>query len=76
MQVSTTLPGLQVYSSNFLDGSIVGKGGAVYRKYGGLCLETQGFPDSPHRASFPSIILNPTEEYNHRTLYSFSTRPY
>ena len=44
MEVHTTLPGIQLYTSNFLDGSIVGKGGAKYEKYAGVCLETEGFP--------------------------------
>ena len=74
MEVHTTLPGLQLYTSNFLDGSTVGKGGATYHKYAGVCLESEGLPDAVHHRHFPSVILRPGETYSHRTLYSFSTR--
>lgn len=72
MEVFTTEPGLQFYSGNFLDGSITGKDGAVYRFRNGFCLETQHYPDSPNQASFPSTILRPGEEYRSRTVYRFS----
>jgi aldose 1-epimerase len=61
-----------VYTSNFLDGSIVGKGGAVYHKYGGVCLETQGFPNAVNTPAFPNSVLEPHGEYRHRTVYKFS----
>jgi aldose 1-epimerase len=73
MEVLTTEPGLQVYSGNFLDGSDVGKGGAVYEKRDGLCLETQHFPDSPNQPSFPSTVLRPGETYRSTTVYRFRT---
>ena len=72
MEVITTQPGLQFYSGNFLDGSIVGKGGRAYVKYSGCCLETQHFPDSPNHPNFPSTMLKPGEEYRHTTVYRFS----
>ena len=72
MEISTTAPGLQVYTGNFLDGSIRGKGGATYDKYGGLCLETQGFPNAVNNPSFPNTVLAPHGEYRHRTIYRFS----
>ena len=75
MEISTTAPGLQVYTSNFLDGSIRGKGGATYHKYGGLCLETQGFPNAVNTPSFPNTVLTPDGVYRHRTIYRFSAAP-
>ena len=74
MEVHTTLPGIQLYTSNFLDGSIVGKGGAKYEKYAGVCLETEGFPDAIHHPNWPTVVLRPGETFRHRTLYSFSAR--
>ena len=73
MEVHTTEPGLQFYSGNFLDGSITGKQGHVYAHRTGFCLETQHFPDSPNKPSFPSTTLRPGEEYSSRTVYTFST---
>jgi aldose 1-epimerase len=71
LDISTTEPGLQFYSGNFLDGTITGKGGHVYQQHDGLCLETQHFPDSPNRPSFPSTILRPGETYGSRTVFAF-----
>jgi aldose 1-epimerase len=71
LEIRTTEPGLQFYSGNFLDGTITGKGGRVYRHRSGLCLETQHFPDSPNQPSFPSTILRPGEEYRTRTVFAF-----
>jgi galactose mutarotase-like enzyme len=71
LDVSTTEPGLQFYSGNFLDGSIKGKGGRVYAHRTGLCLETQHFPDSPNHPSFPSTILRPGATYRSRTVFTF-----
>lgn len=73
MEVLTTEPGVQFYSGNFLDGTNVGKGGAVYKQYNGFCLETQFFPDSPNQPNFPSITLKPGEEYRQTTVYRFKT---
>jgi aldose 1-epimerase len=74
MEVLTTEPGLQVYVGNFLDGSNVGKGGAVYNHRNGFCAETQHFPDSPNQPSFPTTILQPGQTYKHVTAYRFSTK--
>ena len=74
MDVHTTEPGIQFYSGNFLDGSITGKGGIVYHKHAGLCLETQHFPDSPNHPEFPSTILAPGERYTQTTVYAFSVK--
>ncbi len=71
LDVYTTEPGLQFYSGNFLDGSITGKGGRVYRHRFGFCLETQHYPDSPNHPQFPSTILRPGEEYRSRTVFVF-----
>ena len=72
MQVFTDLPGVQVYTGQGLDQP--GKGGTQYRKYGGLCLETQRYPDSIHHPQFPSVVLRPGEEYITKTTYRFSVR--
>jgi aldose 1-epimerase len=71
MEVYTTEPGIQFYSGNFLDGSITGKGGKVYQKRNGFCLETQHFPDSPNQPNFPSTVLKPGEKYQTTTMYKF-----
>jgi aldose 1-epimerase len=73
LDVSTTEPGLQFYSGNFLDGSIRGKEGRVYGHRGGFCLETQHFPDSPNQPGFPSVVLRPGESYRSRTVFTFGT---
>jgi aldose 1-epimerase len=74
MQVLTDQPGLQFYSGNFLDGSIHGKHGAVYRRRTALCLEAQNFPDAPNHPNFPSAVLRPGHPYTQTTIYQFSTR--
>lgn len=71
MEISTTEPGLQFYSGNFLDGSNIGKGGVVYHFRYGLALETQHFPDSPNHSNFPSTILRPGETFHSRTVFKF-----
>jgi len=72
MQVFTDQPGLQLYTANFLDGSLIGKSGRPYLKRGSLCLETQHFPDSPNQPNFPNTILRPGQTYQTRTIYQFS----
>lgn len=72
LEILTTEPGIQFYSGNFLDGSLTGKGGVVYHKYTGLCLEPQKFPDAPNHADFPSTVLRPGETYRHVSKYRFS----
>jgi aldose 1-epimerase len=74
MQVFTTEPGVQLYTGNKLDGSVIGKGGRPYGKYSGLCLECQHFPNSPNVPQFPSTVLKPGERYTQTTLYQFTTR--
>lgn len=71
LEVLTTEPGIQFYSGNFLDGTITGKDGHVYRHRYGLCLETQHFPDSPNHPNFPSTILRPGKEYRSTTVFRF-----
>jgi aldose 1-epimerase len=72
LEILTTEPGIQFYSGNFLDGSLIGKGGVVYHKYAGLCLEPQHFPDAPNRRNFPSTVLKPGEVYRHVSVYRFT----
>jgi aldose 1-epimerase len=74
MDVHTTEPGVQFYTGNFLDGSMTGKG-VSYTHRTGFCLETQHFPDSPNKESFPPTILRPGETYASRTIYAFSVSP-
>jgi aldose 1-epimerase len=74
MEVLTTEPGIQLYTGNFLDGTLTGKGGAVYRQHAGLCLETQHFPDAVNQPKFPSIILRPGQTYQQTTIYKFGTK--
>jgi aldose 1-epimerase len=71
MSVYTTQPGMQLYSGNFLDGTVRGKGGAAYGKHAGFCLEAQHFPDSPNHAAFPSTVLAPGSTLRETTVYRF-----
>ena len=71
MKVSTTLPGVQFYAGNFLDGQ-PGKGGAAYQKRFALCLETQYYPNSANESSFPSCVFGDGREYDSVTVYSFA----
>jgi aldose 1-epimerase len=74
LQVTTTEPGMQFYTGNKLDGSITGKGGTVYGKRSGLCLETQHFPNSPNQPSFPSTILRPGSQFSSVTVFRFGVQ--
>ena len=74
LDIFTDQPGIQFYSGNFLDGTITGKGGRVYRHRYGFCLETQHFPDSPNHPAFPSTILRPGERYETRTVFRFGAK--
>jgi len=74
MEVYTTEPGVQFYTGNHLDGSLVGKSGAAYVKRSGFCLEVEHYPDSPNHPNFPSTVLRPGDEYTQTTLYKFSTQ--
>ena len=71
MEVHTTEPGVQFYTGNFLDGSLTGKAGKVYKLRYGFCLETQHFPNSPNTPSFPSTVIKAGEHYRSRTEYRF-----
>jgi len=75
LEVLSTQPGVQFYSGNFLDGTITGKGGWVYQRRHGFCLETQHFPDSINHPNFPAIVLRPGQTYRHSILFRFSTQP-
>jgi aldose 1-epimerase len=71
MEVLTTQPGMQLYTGNFLDGTIKGKGGQVYRKRSGFCLEAQHFPDSPNHPEFPSVTLKTGQLYQQTVIFRF-----
>jgi aldose 1-epimerase len=74
LQVLTTQPGIQFYTSNFLDGSVKGKGGVSYGLHAALCLETQHFPDSPNHPDFPTAELKPGQKYHQVTVFKLTTR--
>jgi aldose 1-epimerase len=74
MEVYTTEPGLQLYTADYLNGTIIGSGNIAFSKNMGLCLEAQHFPDSPNKPSFPSTELQPGETYSQFTIYKFSTK--
>jgi len=73
MEIETTEPGIQFYTGNFLDGTLVGSAGKMYRQGDGLCLETQHFPDSPNHPDFPSTVLKPGAVYKTSTVHRFLT---
>jgi len=72
MEISTDQPAIQFYGGNFLDGTVAGKGGVKYAHRTALCLETEGFPDSPNKPSFPSPVLRPGQTYHHVMIHKFS----
>ena len=74
MEVLTTMPGVQFYTANFLEGCPDGKDGAPYGNRSAFCLETQYYPDSPHHENFPSPILRAGEIYRHKTIYRFGVK--
>lgn len=74
MEVLTTEPAVQFYAGNMMPPSIPGKGGQTYVRRGGLCLETQHYPDSPNKPGFPSTVLAPGETYHTTTVYKFSAK--
>ncbi len=74
LEVSTTQPGVQFYTGNFLDGTVTGKNGHVYKRRYGFCLETQHFPDSPNHPDFPNTILKPGETFHQKTVFKFSAK--
>ncbi len=73
LEVLTDEPGIQVYSGNFLDGTVTGKKGIVYKQRTGICLETQKYPDTPNKPEWPSALLNPGETYTSHCVFRFST---
>jgi aldose 1-epimerase len=73
LEVLSTQPGLQFYTGNFLDGSITGKGGWVYRFRNGFCMEPEDFPDSANHPDFPSTVLKPGETYRNTIVFRFTT---
>lgn len=73
MEVYSTQPGVQLYTANWFDEKLSGKGGKYYEKHSAFCLESQHFPDSPNRPEFPSVILRPGEIYKSETVLKFST---
>jgi aldose 1-epimerase len=73
LTVWTDQPGVQFYSGNFLNGTLVGISGHTYRQSAGYTFETQHFPDSPNEPSFPSTVLNPGQAFNSTTIYQFSS---
>ena len=74
MEMYTTEPAVQLYTGNFLDGKLKGKGGVMYQKHQAFCLEAQHFPDSVNHPEFPSVILRPGQTYTQTTVYKFSTK--
>jgi aldose 1-epimerase len=74
LEVSTTQPAVQFYTGNFLDGSVTGKQGHVYKRRYGFCLETQHYPDSPNHPDFPTTILKPGETFRSKTVFKFSAK--
>ena len=74
LKVYTDEPGIQVYSGNFLDGTVTGKGGVVYNQRAAICLETQHYPDSPNKPQWPSVVLRPGETYHSHCIFAFSLK--
>ena len=74
LEVLSTEPGVQLYTSNYLDGTLTGKGGWVYQRFAALCLEPQHFPDSPNKPGFPRRSCFPAD-YRNTIIYRFSTSP-
>jgi aldose 1-epimerase len=74
MECHTTEPAVQLYTANFLNGSMMGKRGVPLNKWDGVCLETQHYPDSPNHKNFPNTLLKPGETFTSRTLYTFSVK--
>ena len=74
LKVYTDEPGVQVYSGNFLDGSVVGKKGVVYNQRAAICLETQKYPDTPNKPAWPSALLRPGETYTSRCIFAVSVK--
>ena len=74
LKLYTDEPGVQIYTGNFLDGTVKGKKGIVYKKRSAICLETQHYPDSPNKPQWPSVVLRPGETYHSHCIYAFSVK--
>ncbi|MEG2282676.1 MAG: galactose-1-epimerase, partial [Rikenellaceae bacterium] len=74
LNVSTTQPGVQIYTGNWLDGTGVSKQGAEHKDYEGVAIECQNFPDSPNKSNFPSPVLKAGDKYEEHIVFSFSTK--
>ena len=74
LKLYTDEPGVQIYTGNFLDGTVTGKKGIVYKKRSAICLETQHYPDSPNKPQWPSVVLRPGETYHSHCIYAFSVK--
>ena len=74
LDVLSTEPGVQFYSGNFLDGTIIGKGGRRYNLRNGFCFEPQHFPDSPNEPKFPSTVLRPGKTFKNSIVYRFAVK--
>ena len=74
LKVYTDEPGIQIYSGNFLDGTVTGKKGVVYNQRRGICLETQKYPDTPNKPEWPSAVLRPGETYHSHCIFAFSVK--
>ena len=72
LEVYTNEPGIQVYTGNFLNGTVTGKKGIIYNQRTAVCLETQHYPDSPNKKDWPSVVLEPGQTYNSECIYKFS----
>lgn len=72
LEVYTDEPGIQVYTGNFLDGTVKGKKGIVYPQRASVCLETQHYPDSPNKPQWPSVILTPGQTYHSHCIFKFT----
>lgn len=74
LEIFTTEPGVQFYIANYFDGTLTGKGGAIYRQHAGFCLETQHYPDSVNKPQFPTTMLRPGETFRSTTVHRFSVK--
>ncbi len=74
MEVWTTEPGVQLYTGNFLDGTLTGQGGKKYTKHYAFCLETQHYPDSVNQPKFPTVVLEPGKTFASQTIYKFGAK--
>ena len=74
LKVYTDEPGIQIYSGNFLDGTVTGKKGVTYLQRRGICLETQKYPDTPNKPEWPSAVLRPGETYHSHCIFAFSVK--